>query len=270
MMRQNNKLLGATPILAAYHAQTFDSLQSQFIGFDDLSIIAKIYHDNAHLCDESDTTIFNAVQLQHYESQCFDNLYQHLRYLQLEFIGQSELLFYHTLLIVLLRRGYQPEQTFTLFELLWQTHNGYFFEKLSLRWLVSAADTFIDFSPSPVRRAILMNVTSLINTLKAYETQQYVSLGHGIVDDKKIRSLREKHRQLYDGLTFLRLGSDDTIEQMRRRFLSFAQDDGFATQFLLKIFDRLHDNPTAYAFFKQMHTEDWGYRWSYPFKKGEK
>ena len=73
-MRQNNKLLAATQILAAYHAQTFDSLQSQFIGFDDLSIIAKIYHDNAHLCDENDTAIFNAVQLQHYESQCFDNL----------------------------------------------------------------------------------------------------------------------------------------------------------------------------------------------------
>ena len=73
-MRQNNKLLAATQILAAYHAQTFESLQSQFIGFDELSIIAKIYHDNAHLCDESDTAIFNAVQLQHYESQCFDNL----------------------------------------------------------------------------------------------------------------------------------------------------------------------------------------------------
>ena len=261
MMRQNNKLLAATQILAAYHAQTFDSLQSQFIGFDELSIIAKIYHDNAHLCDESDTAIFNAVQLQHYESQCFDNLYQHLRYLQLEFIGQSELLFYHTLLIVLLRRGYQPEQTFTLFELLWQTHNGYFFEKLSLRWLVSAADTFIDFSESPLRRAILMNVVSVINTLKIYETQRFLLTDNQVPIPPKVNALYAKHQVLYDGLTFFRLGSDDTLEQMRRRFLKFEKVDAFATQFLLTVLYRLHDTPSAFSLIKQLHTEDWGYRW---------
>lgn len=204
------------------------------------------------------------------EPKRFQDLHTHFTSLQHEFLDQPLLCLYHAVLVVLLRRKFDTTNVFQAFEQLWQTEFVLLSQMLSLRWLVSAADTFIDFSPSPVRRAILMNVTSLINTLKAYETQQYVSLGHGIVDDKKIRSLREKHRQLYDGLTFLRLGSDDTIEQMRRRFLSFAQDDGFATQFLLKIFDRLHDNQTAYAFFKQMHTEDWGYRWSYPFKKGEK
>ena len=122
-------------------------------------------------------------------------------------------------------------------------------------------NTFIDFSPSAIRRALLMNVISLINTLKLYETQQYLLTDNKQPNSIKVEAFYAKHQPLYDGLTYLRLGIDDTIEQMRRRFLTFSNDDAFATQFLLKIFYRLHDNPTAYKFFKQMHTEDWGYRW---------
>lgn len=257
----DDKLLGAAEILSVYQAQPIESLKLTKIAFDRPLLMAQAYQRYCYLCDIPDNAIFNAAKLDNYETQCFDNLYQHLRYLQLEFIGQSELCFYHTVLIVLLRRGYEVCQTFALFENLWQQQSDYLFEQLSLRWLVSAADTFIDFSSSALRRAILMNAVSLVNTLKAYETQQHVLVDRYQPDEGKIQSLRDKHLSLYDGLTYLRLGCDDTIEQMRRRFLTFHHDDAFATQFLLKIFDRLHGNPTAYAFFKQRHTQDWGYRW---------
>lgn len=257
----DDKLLGAAEILSVYQAQPIESLKSALIAFDKPSLIAQAYQHNSYLCDQPDDAIFNAATLDNYEPQCFDNLYQHLRYLQLEFIGQSELCFYHTVLIVLLRRGYEVNYTFKTFDELWQSQSDYFFDTLSLRWLVSAADSFIDFSPSALRRAILMNVVSLINTLKAYETQQHVLVDRYLPDEYRIQALSDKHLSLYDGLTYLKLGCDDTIEQMRRRFLTFHYDDAFATRFLLKIFDRLHDNPTAYAFFKNLHTEDWGYQW---------
>lgn len=256
-----DKLLGAAEILRVYQAQSILSLKSTKIAFDRPSLMAQAYQRYCYIGDRPDDAIFNATMLDNYETQCFDNLYRHLRYLQLEFIGQSELCFYHTVLIVLLRRGYEVNYTFKTFDELWQSQSDYFFDTLSLRWLVSAADSFIDFSPSALRRAILMNVVSLINTLKAYETQQHVLVDRYLPDEYRIQALSDKHLSLYDGLTYLRLGCDDTIEQMRRRFLAFEQEDAFATQFLLKIFDRLHDNPTAYAFFKQLHTQDWGYQW---------
>lgn len=257
----DQKLLGAAAFVKAYQIDDFDRLKARTITFNSPSILAAIHQRYPKLSNVDDSEIFSSDYQAQYETQYHDNLYTHLRYLQLEFIGQSELLFYHTLLIVLLRRGYQPEQTFTLFELLWQTHNGYFFEKLSLRWLVSAADTFIDFSESPLRRAILMNVVSVINTLKIYETQRFLLTDNQVPIPPKMNALYAKHQVLYDGLTFFRLGSDDTLEQMRRRFLKFEKVDAFATQFLLTVLYRLHDTPSAFSLIKQLHNEDWGYNW---------
>lgn len=260
-LSHDDKLLGAAAIFNAYQAHTIESLSSTSIMFGQPSIISNVYQHCPFLCNAADETIFNVVQLENYETQCFDNLYQHLRYLQLEFIGHSELSFYHAVLIVLLRRGYEVTTTFKSFESLWQTQADYFFEHLSLRWLTSAVDSFIDFSPSPLRRAILMNVVSLINTLKIYETKLFLLTDNKLPIPPKVNALYAKHEGLYEGLTFFRLGSDDTLEQMRRRFLNFEQDDAFATQLLLTVFYRLHVAPSAFALIKQLHTEDWGYRW---------
>lgn len=256
---QDDKLLGADKYLHAYQALSSDTLLSRSIDFSHPSILREVIDRYPHLWQGDDTTIFNPTLQHHYETQSFDNLYEHLRYLQLEFIAQSELSFYHTLLIVLLRRGYQTPITFGLFEALWQAHASVLFEQLSLRWLVSAADTFIDYSDSPVRRAILLNVVSLINTLKVYETTQFLLTDNPKPDATKAKMLYAEHKGLYDGLTFFRLGSDDSLAQMKTRYQSFASQDAFATEFLLTIFRRLHDNPTAFALIKDYHNPAWAY-----------
>lgn len=255
----DDKLLGAAEILSVYQAQPIESLKSALIAFDKPSLIAQAYQHNSYLCDQPDDAIFNAATLDNYETQCFDNLYQHLRYLQLEFIGQSELCFYHTVLIVLLRRGYEVNYTFKTFDALWQSQSDYFFDRLSLRWLISAADSFIDFSPNALRRAILMNVVSLINTLKIYETQLFLVTDNLLPLAPKIDALYSKHQGLYEGLTFFRLGSDDTLAQMRTRYERFVKQDEFATRFLLVIFARLHKMPSAFNLIKQFHNPAWAY-----------
>ena len=259
----DDKLLGAAEILSVYQAQPIESLKSALIAFDKPSLIAQAYQHNSYLCDQPDDAIFNAATLDNYETQCFDNLYQHLRYLQLEFIGQSELCFYHTVLIVLLRRGYEVNYTFKTFDALWQSQSDYFFDRLSLRWLVSAIDTFVDFSNNPLRQAILINAVSLINTLKIYETQLFLLTDNRQPRLPRVDALTSKHQGLYDGLTFFRLGSDDTLAQMRGRFERFAKQDKFATQFLLVIFARLHKTPSAFNLIKQFHNPDWAY-WQHP------
>lgn len=254
-----DKLLGAAEILRVYQAQSIESLKSTKIAFDRPSLMAQAYQRYCYIGDRPDDAIFNATMLDNYETQCFDNLYQHLRYLQLEFIGQSELCFYHTVLIVLLRRGYEVCQTFALFDNLWQQQSAYLFEQLSLRWLVSAIDTFVDFSDNPLRQAILMNAVSLINTLKIYETQLFLLTDNRQPRLPRVDALTSKHQGLYDGLTFFRLGSDDTLAQMRGRFERFAKQDKFATQFLLVIFARLHKTPSAFNMIKQFHKPEWAY-----------
>ncbi len=256
---QDDKLLGADKYLHAYQTLSSDTLLSRSIDFSHPSILREVIDRYPHLWQGDDTTIFNPTLQRHYETQSFDNLYQHLRYLQLEFIGKSEFNFYHTLLIVLLRRGYQISTTFRLFEVLWQGHETALFEQLSLRWLVSAADTFIDYSDSPLCQAILLNVVSLINTLKVYETQQFLLTDNTQPTAPKAQALYATHNGLYDGLTLFRLGSDDSLAQMKTRYQTFATQDAFATKFLLTVFRRLHDNPTAFALIKDYHNPAWAY-----------
>lgn len=260
-------LLGAAAFLDAYQQIEPQTLQSRLIDLNAPSIIFDVKQVLPALAAIDDTAIFNPMAKDNYETQCHDNLYHHLRYLQLEFIGESELTFYHTLLIILIRRGYQLTRTFALFEQLWHEHCDYLIEHLPLRWLVSACDTLVDFSDSAVRRAILMNVTSIINTVKLYETKLFLLTDNTQPLPHNVDALYAKHTNWQDGLTFFRLGTDDTLEQMRRRFLRFDEDDDFATTLLLAVFYRLHDIPSAFALIKQFHTEDWGYQWGYTFNE---
>lgn len=182
----------------------------------------------------------------------------HLENLRHQFVGSSELCFYHAVLVVLLRRQYQPEHTFAAFDSLWQSQIDYLLSTLSLRWLVSACDTFVDYSPNPIRAALLMNVPTLINTLKVYETQRYLySIApNSPLCPQRTEALYQKHLSLYDGLTLFRIGTDDTLKNMRQRYQKLQQQDPFAGQILLTIFDRLQYTDSAFATMQHLHTDD--------------
>lgn len=183
------------------------------------------------------------------------DLHSHFARLQQEFLGQRLICLYHAVLIVLLRRGFQTLQTFTAFETLWQLESGYLLNHLSLRWLVSSADTFVDFSPNPTRQALFLNVPTLVNTLKVYETQRDLLTDNTLPLSEKIQAQQQQHLALYDGLRYFRVGTDDTLKNMRARYEKFAAIDPFATQFLLAVFDRSQQQPSAFAMLKSLHTD---------------
>ncbi|GAA0320094.1 hypothetical protein GCM10009129_17240 [Psychrobacter aestuarii] len=188
----------------------------------------------------------------------------HIDNLRHQFIGSSELCFYHAVLVVLLRRHYQPEQTFAAFESLWKTQSDYLLDTLSLRWLVSACDSFVDYSACPVRAATLMNVATLINTLKVYETQRYLYAlpADAPLCPKRTASLYQTHLPLYEGLTLFRIGTDDTLKNMRQRYQRFQARDELAGRMLLGVFDRLHHADSAFVTMQSLHQDDKSAWWT--------
>ena len=103
------------------------------------------------------------------------SLKKHLENLRFEFIGQRELVYEHARLIVLLRRGYREDQTYTLFHDLWMTEAKFLCDALNIRWLVSAADTFADHDSDLAVRSMGLCVSLLTNTVKMYESERYIT-----------------------------------------------------------------------------------------------
>ena len=67
---------------------------------------------------------------------------RHIENLRLEFSGQSELLWHHARLIVLIRREFRTAGTYAQFRAFWDAECAFLCEHLNLHWLFSTADTF--------------------------------------------------------------------------------------------------------------------------------
>ncbi|HBH34560.1 MAG TPA: hypothetical protein DDW38_08575 [Psychrobacter sp.] len=192
------------------------------------------------------------------------DLSAHLNKVKTEFIDKPEICFYHATLIVLLRRGYKSKETYKEFEKLWETESDFLLSNLSLRWIVSACDTFVDHSPNPLRSAIFLNVSTLINTLKIYETEKFLR-GFEAIDDineKNVEALYLKHLDLYQGLTYFRIGTDDTLKNMRARYEAFKDLDQLATSILLFVFEQIQNSQTAFSLMKSLHKDEKSKWWN--------
>lgn len=232
----------------------------------DAPVIMKTFTDKS--LDEMKTTIIT-------EAMCdtialtnkprTNDLQAHLDNLKHQFIGRSELCFYHATLVVLLRRAYKIEDTFAEFEQLWSLEIDYLLQHLSLRWLISACDTFVDHSKDTTRAAILMNVTTLMNTLRVYETKQFLQTDSespsSPLNEEKIEVLYQSDLPLYEGLTYFRIGTDDTLKNMRSRYEKFGSSDKLAATMLLSIFDKLQINDSAFATMRLLHKNERSQWW---------
>lgn len=238
LLFKSEKTLGAEPIFAYFTHLSLATMKATLIT-PDLQIF------------DSEITV-NAS-----EPKRFKDLHSHFTNLQHEFLGQPLLCLYHAVLVVLLRRKFDSVNVFQAFEQLWQSEQDFLWHNLSLRWLVSSADTFVDFSPNPTRQAIFLNIPTLINTLKVYETKLDLLTDNSLPNPDKVQAYQQKHLALYDGLRHFRLGTDDTLHNMRQRYEKFANVDKFAADFLLTVFDRLQTGDTAFALMRQYHESDW-------------
>ncbi|WP_201556121.1 hypothetical protein [Psychrobacter sp. 72-O-c] len=133
---------------------------------------------------------------------------------------------------------------------------------LSLRWIISGCDAFIDNAICTTGSAIFMNATIPINTLKTYETQELLYQANEFkLNEQKVDALYSKHLPIYEELTYFRIGTDDTLTNMRIRHESFTDSDELATTALLYVFNRLQNIKSTFNTIKKLHTDERSYWW---------
>jgi len=185
-----------------------------------------------------------------------NDLEEHLNALKNEFSGESELAYTHAKVIVLIRREFEEKKYFQIFEQLWDEEKNFLLKNLSIRWLISAADTFADNSKDRSTQALSLACSCLLNTIKIQETERYITHADTLLADRDRIDLLQKERvPLFDGTSAFAVGTDDTLRNMRWRIDKLAKVN-VAGEILLEIFKRLQENDTVYRRFKDHHTRD--------------
>lgn len=175
------------------------------------------------------------------------DLDSHLQLVRAEFVGASELDFLHASTIVMLRRGLQPRRHYRRFRQLWRWEADHLLRFLSSRWLVSAADTFVDHARHPREVATAMTAVVLVNTIKLYETER---LAHGgLASDIPEASWTEKPQPLFDGLSSFRIGGGDLIYNQGLRLDQLCRRRDPASRILAELVQRMLQHDTVYSRF---------------------
>ena len=183
-----------------------------------------------------------------------NNLEEHFVALRDEFIDQSELCYTHAKIIVLIRRDFEAKNHFALFSQLWNEEKGYLLKNLNTRWLISATDTFADLSDNDAIKSLSIACSCLLNTVKMQESERFIANLDSNVDDKeKITRLDNEERiPLFDGISVFKVGTDDTLRNMRWR-IDKAAKINIAGEILLEIFLRLQEHDTIFKRLKDKH-----------------
>lgn len=182
------------------------------------------------------------------------DLSQHLHNLRAEFAGQAELLYYHAQLIVLMRREYQVAEQFAQFERLWDAEGDFLRQHLNTRWLISAADTFADYSTDSNTRALAVAASLLVNTIKLQETERYLQATETLSDQpERQQQLQTGRVALFDGTSAFAVGTDDTLRNLRWRLDAISTENPMGLV-LTELFQRLQTHDTVYQRFRQRHT----------------
>ena len=174
-----------------------------------------------------------------------NNIEEHFIALKSEFKGQSELCYTHAKIIALIRRDFESKKHYAIFDQLWREEKDFLLKNLNTRWLISATDTFADYSNDDAIRSLSVACSCLLNTVKIQESEHFITNFDNYLDDnEKIARLDNEERiPLFDGISTFKIGTDDTLRNMRWR-IDKAAKINIAGEILLEIFLRLqkHDN----------------------------
>ena len=186
-----------------------------------------------------------------------NNLEEHFTALREEFVGKSELCFTHAKIIVLIRRDFEAKNYFIIFEQLWKEEKEYLLKNLNTRWLISATDTFADFSDDDSVKSLSLACSCLLNTVKMQESERFITNAQSSLTDKdKLKRLDNEERiPIFDGTSVFKFGTDDTLRNMRWR-IDKASQLNIAGKILLEIFLRLQEFDTIYKRSKERHVRD--------------
>ena len=180
----------------------------------------------------------------------------HLIDLRNEFNGKSELEYYHAELNVFLRREINTKESFEKFSSLWKHEHVFLVKNLNTRWLISAADSFIDHDDNPLSRSYAFSAVCLVNTCKLCETEHFANQTGDISFDKiKLLELKKARVELFDGVSAFAIGTDDTIRNMRWR-LNSIKNTLPSYHILVEVFNRINNHETVYSRMSKYHTNN--------------
>lgn len=186
-----------------------------------------------------------------------NDLEEHFKTLRQEFSSQSELCYTHAKIIVLIRREFEVEKHFKIFEQLWQQEKKYLLKHLNTRWLIAAADTFVDHSSDDVAKGLSMACICLFNTALMQESERFLTNAEFCQDDKEKQARLDKAERilLFDGAAVFTFGTGDSLRNMRWRIDKVAKIN-VAGEILLEIFKRFQKFDTVYKRTKDRHVRE--------------
>lgn len=164
--------------------------------------------------------------------------------LQIEFAGATALEWEHARAIVLLRRGVQRRRSLARFRRFWFWHGAFLAERLNSRWLVSAADTFVDHPRSAGEQATALAAVVLANTVKLYESERHL-LGHS--GTEPLPTTPGDPQPLFDGLTTYLVGRGDLLRNLEARIAAVNRRGGPSNLILVELLRRLQRHDTIFS-----------------------
>jgi hypothetical protein len=178
-----------------------------------------------------------------------DEIGDHLNMVRQELVGRTELEFVHCAVIVLLRRGISPRASWQRFNELWGSEGEFLLGALNARWLVSACDTIIDYSPDLTERALALAGSLFVNTIRLYETELWMKS----VNERPYVKQPQPGQRLFQGLTPFMAGSGDMVRNLKLRLGATCAEGGLPGAILRELFRRMVAEDTVYRRFLGVH-----------------
>lgn len=184
-------------------------------------------------------------------------LAEHDEMLMREFCGKRELLLFHALVTVRIRRGINLPVNIKRFKKIWLAHSDLLCTELDSRWLASACETIVDHWPNNRThdRSLALAGSLLLCTIKLYETERLMqpsarSAGEfGALIDQTSGPLH-----LFDGVIAFLTGRGDMPHNLATRLERVCSDGGIPGKILMEMFQRTRRFDTVYKRFLDVHT----------------
>jgi hypothetical protein len=173
----------------------------------------------------------------------------HFTALEREFRGGIRLIHFHACAIVSIRRSRDLDSALDCFNALWDQHGALLRKHLSLRWLISAADTFADYGSTPTRQSLAMTGVLFGNTVKLVESERYIEK-HDLHATEPVQPT--KGAMLFDGMSVFRVKKGDMLANMNARIEKICSLDAVTGPLLLEIIKRVRRGPTTFYRLRQL------------------
>jgi hypothetical protein len=165
------------------------------------------------------------------------------------FIGRSALEFKHCVLTINIRRERELQRNLVAFFLLWAEEAQFLAKALDVKWLVSACDTFADFSTDDAERATALIGATLLKTVKIYETEKLYRF-------KRLEPAEwpeYKGTDLFDGFSSFNIGYGDVVINLKQRIKKLAGRGTPASIILDELWERVCKFDTAFSRWRTEH-----------------